>query len=223
MGSAVTAVPFRIPALAQESSMSELIHPGLPFPLTAHGGLPTSFELDEAGVLRVTGAAHTDLFLDPSGQGRAPDAGYFLGEPPVGDFTLSARVTVPFQSMFDAGVLLLHVAGDRFAKLCFEYSPQRRPSAVSVVTRGVSDDSNSFPVEGNTLWLRVTRVGAAWAFHASTDGKWWDLMRYFSLQEDGAPVRVGLLAQSPMGDGITVTFDQLAFHAGAPADLRDGS
>jgi len=207
--------------------VNELIHPALPFPLAPHGGKACGFAVDEAGALRLTGEAGSDLFVDPSGAGGArPDAGYLVGLPPEGDFTLTARATVPFASVFDAGVLLVHAGPERFAKLCFEFSPQRRPMAVTVVTRGTSDDSNAFVVEGDALRLRVSRVGRAWAFHASTDATWWDLLRYFTLGEPEAErdeVRVGFLAQSPCGEGIAVTFDQIGFAAGAPKDLRDGS
>jgi hypothetical protein len=129
--------------------------------------------------------------------------------------------------MFDAGVLLVHAGPERFAKACFEFSPQRKPMAVSVVTRGVSDDANAFVVEDrDTLWLRVTRTGRAWAFHASTDGKQWEMLRYFTLgepPEERDAVRVGFLAQSPVGEGLRVTFAQIAYTGGAPEDLRDGS
>ena len=209
-------------------SISELNLPALPFTLVPAGGKDCTFAVDEDGTLTLTGQARTDIFIDPAGdgEGERPDAGFLLGVPPKGDFTLSARVTVPFASMFDAGVLLIHAGPDRFAKLCFEYSPQKRPSAVSVVTRGVSDDSNSFPVDGDTLWLRITRTGRAWALHASVDGRWWDMLRYFSLQEAAEvrdEVRVGFLAQSPAGDGIRVTFAQITYSEGAPKDLRNGS
>ena len=126
--------------------------------------------------------------------------------------------------MYDAGVLLLHAAERQWAKLCFEYSPQLRPTAVTVVTRETSDDCNSFEVDGDTLWLRITRSGAAWAFHASADGAWWRLLRYFALSCDPADmVRVGFLAQSPTGEGCAATFDHITFRAGAPKNLRDGS
>ena len=123
-------------------------------------------------------------------------------------------------------MLLVYLDDDRFAKACFELSPQGKPMAVSVVTRHHSDDANGFTVEGDTLWLRVTRTGAAWAFHTSADGTWWDLLRYFTLAEpeqDRDRVRVGFLAQSPTGDGLTVAFARIAYGEGAPADLRDGS
>jgi regulation of enolase protein 1 (concanavalin A-like superfamily) len=90
-----------------------------------------------------------------------------------------------------------------------------------VVTRETSDDSNSFEVAGDSLWLRITRSGVAWAFHASTDGSWWRLLRYFSLGDH--LVKVGFLAQSPTGDGCAATFDQITFQPGAPKNLRDGS
>ena len=144
-----------------------------------------------------------------------------MGLPPAGDFRLAAQVSVEFGSMYDAGVLLLYAAERQWAKLCFEYSPQQQPTVVTVVTRGTSDDCNSFEVEGSTLWLRITRSGAAWAFHASTEGTWWRLLRYFSLGAD--PVRVGFLAQSPTGEGCAATFDHISFQPGAPKNLRDGS
>jgi hypothetical protein len=209
------------------AGVSELRHPALPFPLRAQGTKACTFELDDKG-LRVTGEARSDLFVDPSGEGGAPpEAGYLVGAPPPGDFTLTARATVPFASVFDAGVLLVHAGPDRFAKLCFEFSPQRKPMAVTVVTRGTSDDSNAFTVEqGYSLWLRVSRVGRAWAFHASLDGVWWVLLRYFTLGESAVQagaVQVGFLAQSPTGEGIEVLFDEVAYTEGAPEDLRDGS
>jgi regulation of enolase protein 1 (concanavalin A-like superfamily) len=201
--------------------------PSLPFALEPAGSPPPGCRV-RSGVLTLTAGASTDLFIDPGGAapGQVPDAGRLVGLPPAGDFTLAAQVSVEFGSMYDAGVLLVHAAERRWAKLCFEYSPQRRPTAVTVVTREISDDCNSFEVDGDTLWLRITRSGAAWAFHASIDGAWWRLLRYFALSGDGGaaePVRVGFLAQSPAGPGCAATFDHIAFRPGAPANLRDGS
>jgi regulation of enolase protein 1 (concanavalin A-like superfamily) len=199
--------------------------PGLPFPLEPAGSPPPGCRVVH-GVLTLTAAAGTGLFIDPSGSAleHFPDAGRFAGLPPAGDFTLAAQVSVEFASMYDAGVLLLHARERHWAKLCFEYSPQLLPTAVTVVTRGTSDDCNSFEVDGNSLWLRITRSGAAWAFHASADGTWWRLLRYFALGGDAAElVRVGFLAQSPTGQGCAATFDHITFRPGAPENLRDGS
>lgn len=202
--------------------MTFLVVPGVPFPLEHSGNPPVAAEL--AGTsLKLTAAAGTDLFIDPAGDGSpSPDAGRLTGLPADRDFTLSALVSVDFGNVFDAGVLLLHVTEHRWAKLCYELSPQRHPTAVTVVTRGTSDDSNSFATEGGPVWLRITRKGRAWAFHASQDGAWWHLLRYFTLGE-ASGARVGFLAQSPKGWGCTAVFDQVAYRPGGPADLRDGS
>jgi regulation of enolase protein 1 (concanavalin A-like superfamily) len=213
-----------------------VIVPGLPFPLELDGVPSCAHSVSADGTLSLTGGPGTDLFIDPAGAAATlPDAGRLAGLPPAGDFTLAALVTVEFASVYDAGVLLVHAGPRRWAKLCLEYSPQQRPTAVTVVTREVSDDSNSFEAGTGPLWLRVTRSGRAWAFHASTDGSWWQLLRYFSLDYPvsagpapagpgpASPARIGFLAQSPSGPGCTAIFEHITFGASAPGDLRDGS
>ena len=211
--------------------MAALTIPWVPFPLTPEGHPPVAYRIEPPGLV-LTAAAGTDLFVDPAGAGQLPDAGRLVGVPPTGDFRLVARVSVEFASKYDAGVLVLQAGERHWAKLCFELSPQLTPMAVTVVTRGTSDDCNSFEVDSDSLWLRMTRSGAAWAFHASNDGSWWRLLRYFSLgaapdltqvQREVSEARVGFLAQSPAGQGCTATFAEISFLPGAPSDLRDGS
>jgi len=208
--------------------MAALSIPWLPFPLTPEGHPPVGFTVERDSLV-LNAAAGTDLFVDPAGGAQVPDAGRLVGKPPAGDFSLAARVAVEFASKYDAGVLVLQTSERHWAKLCFELSPQLTPMAVTVVTRGTSDDCNSFEVEGNSLWLRATRHGAAWAFHVSHDGSWWRLLRYFALGSDNpsgrsdTDVTVGFLAQSPTGQGCQVTFEQISFRPVALSDLRDGS
>jgi uncharacterized protein len=202
--------------------MTDVVVPGVPFPLEPSGN-PACEAVVSGSSLVLTCGATSDLFIDPGGEeGARPDAGRLTGLPGDLDFTLSARVTVRFANVFDAGVLLLYLSERRWAKLCYEFSPQHKPTAVTVVTRGTSDDSNSFETAGGPLWLRITRSGRAWAFHASADGARWRLLRYFTLGE-ASGARVGFLAQSPAGPGCTAVFDDIAYKSGAPADLRDGS
>jgi regulation of enolase protein 1 (concanavalin A-like superfamily) len=192
---------------------------------------PSRCHIGGGGDLELLAQAKTDLFVDPAGGGRpALTAPRLLGAPPAGDFTLSARVSVRFAETFDAGVLLVWVSDDVWAKLCFERSPQGPPMVVSVVTRGASDDANGFTVDGSVLWLRVARVGPAWAFHASTDGSYWHFVRHFALPgdratgsaEDSAAALVGFEAQSPLGAGCAVTFGEITFTEGRLTDLRSG-
>jgi hypothetical protein len=213
--------------------------PGVPFPFTpSSAGL---WRVDEAaGAVLVSAEPHTDIFIDP-GDGSAGgdanaalnaesmlNAATLLGDAPDGDFQLSARVTVDFASTFDAGVFLLWLDERHWAKLCFEFSPAREPMIVSVVCRGVSDDANAFTVSGRSVWLRVSRIDRAYAYHASLDGKTWQMIRVFALGDQtprgqSSRDRIGFEGQSPTGDGCSVTFDEIRFVPERLADLRDGS
>jgi regulation of enolase protein 1 (concanavalin A-like superfamily) len=159
------------------------------------------------------------MFVSPQGDPPVLNAPALVGRVD-GDFTLRARVQVEFAASYDAGALLLYGDEGRWAKLCFEFSPQREPMVVSVVTRGVSDDANGAVVDGDTVWLRVARVGSAYAFHSSLDGKTWSFARHFAL--DGE-LEVGFEAQSPTGEGCAVRFDEIRFDKRTLQDLRDGS
>jgi regulation of enolase protein 1 (concanavalin A-like superfamily) len=176
----------------------------------------------------VSAQPHTDIFIDPAEDAAVSadsmlNAATLLGDVPKGDFQFSARVTVGFASTFDAGVLLLWLDDRRWAKLCFEFSPAAEPMIVSVVCRGVSDDANAFVVPGQSAWLRISRLDRVYAFHASLDGKTWQLIRVFLLDEQTAGDRIGLEGQSPTGDGCSVTFDEIRFSPERLTDLRDGS
>jgi hypothetical protein len=183
---------------------------------------PRSWSVADEASLSVAAGARTDWFVDPQGASEPKlDAPALVGAV-AGDFLLSARVTVDFAQTYDAGVLFVYVADGVWAKLCFEYSPQHEPMVVSVVTRGVSDDCNSFVVDGTSVWLRVARIGTAFAFHASTDGTSWSFVRHFGLELKGEP-SIGFAAQSPTGDGCSVTFDRIAYEATRLGDLRSGA
>ena len=94
---------------------------------------------------------------------------------------------------------------------------------VSVVTRDRSDDANAFVLAGtDTVWLRIARLGPAYAFHASLDGSYWQFVRHFTLGPASGG-RIGFEAQSPTGAGCTTWFDQIAYRSGRLAQLRDGS
>jgi regulation of enolase protein 1 (concanavalin A-like superfamily) len=201
--------------------------PGLPFSLSPSSG--EAWTIDEAtATVTAAASAHSDIFIDPGSESQLNaesmlNAATLLGVPPDGDFQFSARVTVNFESTFDAGVLLLWIDDRHWGKLCFEYSPDRQPMIVSVVARGVADDANAFAVDGQTVWLRVSRIDHAFAYHASLDGKAWRMIRFFTLDDTSTPVSIGFEAQSPTGDGCMVTFDDILFTRERLRELRDGS
>ncbi|WP_405781789.1 DUF1349 domain-containing protein [Streptomyces sp. NBC_00859] len=198
--------------------------PELPFPLLPEGPrTPWSYT---AGVLSVRAGAGEDRFVPPAGESLDPasDAPRLVGTPPPGDFQLIARVAVGFAGAGDAGALYLETGEREWAKLCLELSPDT-PTICSVVTRGYSDDVNSSVVEGDSVWLRISRTGKAFAFHASADGERWTFVRVFALGDSGAAAgaRIGFLAQCPAADGCAVAFDSVVFRDHAPRGMRDGS
>jgi uncharacterized protein len=172
--------------------------------------------------LSLVAGGRTDWFVDPSGAREPMLNGAALVGDAANDYLLSARVHVGFAATFDAGALMLHADDATWAKLCFEYSPANEPMVVSVVTRGASDDANGFVVGGDEVWLRIARMGKAFAFHASMDGREWKLIRHFALG-DGVEPAVGFEAQSPTGEGCEVRFDEIRFEPRTLQDLRDGS
>jgi regulation of enolase protein 1 (concanavalin A-like superfamily) len=78
-------------------------------------------------------------------------------------------------------------------------------------------------VDDDHVWLRVSRIDQAYAYHASLDGRSWRMIRYFAIGDVSAPASIGFEAQSPTGDGCTVTFDDIHFGRRRLGDLRDGS
>jgi regulation of enolase protein 1 (concanavalin A-like superfamily) len=118
-------------------------------------------------------------------------------------------------------VLLIWGGEHTWAKLCFEYSPQREPMVVSVVTNGTSDDANAFTVASDTVRLRIARIGQAFAFHAAVAGGQWQLIRHFALANAG-PIAAGFVAQSPTGAGCTAHFSEVVYTPERLADLRSG-
>ncbi len=193
----------------------------LPAPLTWHIE-PLAYENIADNAVALTAGAESDWFFDPAGNVHKNDAPVCLFPPPSDTFTLQAQVTVAFTSTYDAGVLFVYGDETHWAKLCFEFSPQRQPMVVSVVTRETSDDCNSTIVQGNTIYLRVYCRNKILAFHYSHDGMFWHFVRYFTLNTQ-SELRVGFSAQSPTGVGCRVVFSEIAYATRALDDLRDGS
>lgn len=192
--------------------------PNIPQPLHWQNQ-PASWDLSAEGQLTITSPAKSDWFIDPQGAagvGNAPVLLFPAPDPCI----LSAQVIVKHAATYDAGVLMVYESPSMWAKFCLELSPQGRPMIVSVVTKGISDDCNAFAV-GGPVYMRISKLEQAYAFHVSQDGKWWDLIRYFRL-EDNRNAQIGFEAQSPTGEGCTATFRDIRFEARLLTELRSG-
>jgi hypothetical protein len=92
---------------------------------------------------------------------------------------------------------------------------------VSVVTNTYSDDCNSVVIPRNEVFLRIARLGQAFAFHYSEDGKYWNLVRHFTLHR-ATDVRIGFVSQAPTGPTCTAYFSEIAYAPRSVKDIRSG-
>lgn len=196
-------------------------------PLVFSESQPASWNFDpQTGKLTARANPQTDLYCDPKNGAELPgtlNALTLLGLPRTNDFQISSKVHVSFNSDYDAGALLIWSDPQTWAKLCFEHSPDREFMVVSVVTLGSSDDANSFTLIAPEVWLRISRMGSVYAFHASIDDTSWKLIRVFTLGQEITDHRVGFVAQAPVGPGCEVAFQEINFSYTSLAELRDGS
>lgn len=181
---------------------------------------PQAWHIDADAVLHVTAGGETDYFIDPQ-DGSAKQNAPRLMFTPDARFTLSARIDVGFEATYDAGALLIYAHPTCWAKICFEFSPQQQPMIVSVVTNTRSDDCNAAVLTSNTTYLRITKLGDAFAFHYSLDGSQWPLVRYFTLAQSH-DVRIGFVAQAPTGTACTVRFSEITYAPRPVQNIRSG-
>jgi hypothetical protein len=182
---------------------------------------PLDWKVDLDHRLTILAGAGTNWFIDPAGNRNQDSAPAALFTPPDASFFLSARVMVDFAATFDAGVIQVRERDDLWAKLCFEFSPQREPMIVSVVTREYSDDCNSAIINGNVVYLRLALTPRTLAFHYSLDGKGWNFVRYFTLGRL-EHLQVGFSAQSPRGQQCAAVFSEICYKPGVLKDNRSG-
>lgn len=187
----------------------------LPGPLEPRNH-PLAWHATGADSLTISAGPKTDWFVAPWNPELASDSSPTLLFRPEGNFTLSAKIALQPKSRWDSGALVLFVDKNNWAKMNIENANgDGRLSVVMVVTRGVSDDSyTDFSAPENTLYLSISRSGPGFFVNASHDGKNWTMLRAFALNGDLASLKAGFLAQSPTGDGMTVTFSDIRYERG---------
>ncbi len=192
---------------------------GIPGPLEWHNQ-PAHWDVKDGTTLSITAGKVTDWFVDPF-DGRTTKNSPLLLFEPAQDFVLSALVEVQHKSKYDAGALVVRVDDHTWAKFALELSAEGRPTFVSVVTRGRSDDCNSSSIDAHTAYLQIARSGDTFVLHASADGSKWSVIRTFTL----GPVkglRAGFSAQSPTGEGCSATFSKIRYSAKRIANIYTG-
>ena len=170
---------------------------------------PLSWRVEGGSQLKISVGKNTDWFVDPF-DGKVSSSAPILLFAPNADYLLNAKVSVAFHTKWDAAAFMIWADDHHWAKLSFELSPDKQPTMVTVVTRGLSDDCNSIPISGKEVFLQVARSGNTYVFYFSMDGHEWKILRTFSLDTDGKQM-VGFEAQSPAGEGADVTFSEIHY------------
>lgn len=192
---------------------------GIPGALIWHNQ-PVSYHIEGGDTLMISSGPKTDWFVDPFDETMAKSAPILAFDP--GDqFVFSTKVKVEFKSKWDAGALMLWADDHHWAKLSFEQSPEGRPTMVTVVTRGVSDDCNSVPLPGNSVYLQVARTKSTFVFYYSTDGSSWNILRTFRL-EAPEKLTLGFESQSPAGSGLKAVFSDIRYSPRKIANIYTG-
>jgi uncharacterized protein len=181
---------------------------------------PAGSEFLPGGGLRVTVPGCVDYFQDPAGKIVKDDAP-FLYRTITGDFTARVHVRPAFTTTYDAGAIMIRQDALHWAKVCFESTDFGTTAAVSVVTNGSSDDANGVNVTTPDLWLQMARQGDVFALHYALDGQDWKMVRLFRL-ELAETVRLGLVAQCPVGPGTQVDFLSFSIDTHPVANIRAG-
>jgi regulation of enolase protein 1 (concanavalin A-like superfamily) len=192
--------------IVQAQSNPELA--GIPGTLKWHN-TPTAFEVARRSVLTISSGAKTDWFVD-SFDGTVAKNAPILSFIPGDTYAFSTKVEVQFTSKWDAGALMLWADDHHWAKLSFELSPDKRPTMVTVVTRGLSDDCNSVPLPTNTVYLQIARTKSTYVFYYSTDGTTWNIIRTFDLKTE-SEVSLVFESQSPAGTGSRAVFSKISY------------
>lgn len=181
--------------------------PGIPHTLYWENQ-PLSYHINES-TLNITAGEKTDMFRDPNVTYNTDNAPKLLFEADP-DFVLSAAIEHTFTNKWDGGAIVLKSDSINWIKFCFEkdYTGARR--VVSVVTKNISDDSNSIELPTNKAYFKMAKAGNVVTLYCSTNGKKWLLIRHF--QFDAKPgFRVGFLAQSPTGTKCEATFSEIRY------------
>jgi len=206
----VLLLAFLGTALAQQPAID-----GVPSDLKWQNA-PVSWHVETRSILTIRSGKETDWFVDPF-DGTIHNTAPMLLFAPANDYVISTKVRVGFHTKWDAGALMVWADEHHWGKLSFELSPDKKPTLVTVVTRGLSDDCNSVSIPGNTVHLRIAKSGSAYVFYFSSDGKAWHVLRVFSLGEDLKP-SLGFESQSPAGDGTEVVFSEIHY---SPKKISD--
>jgi len=176
----------------------------------------------ENGKLALRSGPRCDNFRDPDGKLSNDSAPILLTEIDNRQpFTLTARVTPTFKDMYDAGTLFVYANEDLWFKFAMEMDERRKTRMVTVRTIGTSDDNDHDVITERSVLMKISSDTRTIGFYYSLDGRDWQLIRLFK-NDYPAALWLGLSAQSPLGNGNTVLFEEISLTPKSITNFRLG-
>ena len=195
--------------------------PGITFTRSLNGA--AAHAKIEGGRLTLTSEARRDNFRDPNGKVSNNNAPLLLSEVDNRKpFTLTAKVTPTFLKTYDAGTLYIYVKEDLWLKLAMEMDERQKTRMVSVRTNGTSDDNDHDVVASTSVYMKISSDTKIVGLYYSLDKKTWQLIRLFK-NDYPASIGVGISAQSPIGNGTSVAFEDVSLAEQSVSDFRLGN
>jgi uncharacterized protein len=176
----------------------------------------------EGGKLVLRSNAKSDNFNDPDGKLSNSTAPVLLTKIDNSKpFTFTAKVTPAFIDTYDAGTMYVYLNNKWWFKFAFEKDERRRTRIVTVRTIETSDDNNHDVVDSAGVYMKISSDTKTIGFYYSPDKETWQLVRLF---RNDYPVEawIGVSTQSPIGNGITATFEECTLTQSSIKDFRMG-
>lgn len=174
----------------------------------------------EDGVLTVTTGKETD-FWNKTFYGFLHGNGHFRATATTGDFSLTVTFAAPYSTLYDQAGAMLRVDDRNWLKCGVEFTDGRKNFSV-VVTRDDQSDWSVMPLAGAIeapVTLRLSRHAEALRIEVELEGKF-RLVRLAFLDMP-ATIEAGPMCCSPIGEGLKVRFERIAFGPAIPRELHD--
>lgn len=181
---------------------------------------PLSSQVTNTGIV-ITAPGKSDKYVAAWG-GYVPDnAPRLVFDDSDENFVLSAKVSHSFAGRWDSGGIFVEADAAHWFKFEFERDYTNAHRVVSVVTNEYSDDVNAMAIDADSYYFQVAKAGDVFYQYVSKDGESWYLVRTLHFKAAG-PLKVGLIAQCPEGNGATITFSEVKYSRTKIKDMWKG-
>jgi hypothetical protein len=193
---------------------------GVEFTKSLNGAKATATVEGEKLVLKSN--AKCDNFNDPDGKLSNSTAPVLLTRiDNTKPFTFIAKVTPTFIDTYDAGAMYIFLNPKLWFKYAFERDERQKTRIVTVRTVETSDDNNHDVIDYASVYMKISSDVKIIGFYYSLDKENWQLVRLFK-NDYPEELWAGLSAQSPIGDGTNVTFEECSLTQSSITDFRMG-